>query len=68
MVDHTVKAYDKELDTLERRIAEMGGIALPGEVFKTPGRSPVPRSNIGLSSNVVDGRIAQAATFWMPSS
>jgi phosphate transport system protein len=27
MVDHTVKAYDKELETLERRIAEMGGIA-----------------------------------------
>ena len=27
MVDHTVKAYDKELDALERRIAEMGGIA-----------------------------------------
>ena len=27
MVDHTMKAYDKELDTLERRIAEMGGIA-----------------------------------------
>jgi len=27
VVDHTVKAYDKELDTLERRIAEMGGIA-----------------------------------------
>ncbi len=27
MVDHTVKAYDKEHDTLERRIAEMGGIA-----------------------------------------
>ena len=27
MVDHTVKAYDRELDTLERRIAEMGGIA-----------------------------------------
>ena len=27
MVEHTVKAYDKELDTLERRIAEMGGIA-----------------------------------------
>ena len=27
MVDHTVKSYDKELDTLERRIAEMGGIA-----------------------------------------
>jgi len=24
---HTVRAYDKELDTLERRIAEMGGIA-----------------------------------------
>ena len=24
---HTVKSYDKELDTLERRIAEMGGIA-----------------------------------------
>ena len=27
MADHTLKAYDKELDTLERRIAEMGGIA-----------------------------------------
>ena len=27
MVDHIVKAYDKELDSLERRIAEMGGIA-----------------------------------------
>ncbi len=27
MVDHTVKAYDRELDTLERRIAEMGGVA-----------------------------------------
>ena len=27
MVDHTVKSYDKELETLERRIAEMGGIA-----------------------------------------
>jgi phosphate transport system protein len=27
MPDHTVKAYDKELETLERRIAEMGGIA-----------------------------------------
>ena len=28
MVDeHTVKSYDKELDMLERRIAEMGGIA-----------------------------------------
>ena len=27
MVDHTVKSYDKDLDTLERRIAEMGGLA-----------------------------------------
>ena len=27
MLEHTVKAYDKELDTLERRIAEMGGVA-----------------------------------------
>jgi phosphate transport system protein len=27
MADHTVKAYDKELDALERSIAEMGGIA-----------------------------------------
>jgi phosphate transport system protein len=27
VVDHTVKSYDKELDTLERRIAEMGGLA-----------------------------------------
>jgi len=27
MADHTIKAYDKELEALERRIAEMGGIA-----------------------------------------
>ena len=27
MPEHTLKAYDKELETLERRIAEMGGIA-----------------------------------------
>ena len=27
MHDHTVKAYDRELDTIERLIAEMGGIA-----------------------------------------
>jgi phosphate transport system protein len=27
MTDHTVKAYDKELETLGRSIAEMGGIA-----------------------------------------
>ena len=27
MVNHTVKAYDKELDAIERHIAEMGGIA-----------------------------------------
>jgi phosphate transport system protein len=27
VADHTVKAYDHELDALERRVAEMGGIA-----------------------------------------
>ena len=27
MVSHTVQSYDGELDTPERRIAEMGGIA-----------------------------------------
>ena len=27
MIDHIVKSYDKELETLERRIAEMGGMA-----------------------------------------
>ncbi len=27
MVEHTVKSYDRELDTLERLIAEMGGVA-----------------------------------------
>ncbi len=27
MVNHTVKSYDRELDTIERHIAEMGGIA-----------------------------------------
>jgi phosphate transport system protein len=27
VVEHTLKAYDRELDKLERLIAEMGGIA-----------------------------------------
>jgi len=27
VIEHTVRSYDKDLDTLERRIAEMGGIA-----------------------------------------
>ena len=27
MVEHTVKSYDRELDTIERLIAEMGGVA-----------------------------------------
>ena len=27
MVEHTVRSYDKDLDSLERRIAEMGGLA-----------------------------------------
>ena len=27
MADHTVKAYDRELDALDRLIAEMGGLA-----------------------------------------
>ena len=27
MVEHTVKSYDRDLDTIERLIAEMGGIA-----------------------------------------
>ena len=27
MIDHTVKAYDRELEAIERRIAEMGGLA-----------------------------------------
>jgi phosphate transport system protein len=27
VVDHTVRSYDKDLDSLERRIAEMGGLA-----------------------------------------
>ena len=26
-MDHIVRSYDKELESLERRIAEMGGIA-----------------------------------------
>ncbi len=32
MVEHTVKAYDKELDTLGCRFAEMGGIAKKMEI------------------------------------
>jgi phosphate transport system protein len=27
VIEHTLKAYDRELDTLERRVAEMGGVA-----------------------------------------
>jgi phosphate transport system protein len=27
LIEHTLKAFDKELDAIERRIAEMGGIA-----------------------------------------
>ena len=29
MSDHTVRAYDQELETLGQKIAEMGGVAEP---------------------------------------
>jgi len=48
VVDHTVKAYDNELDMLDRRIAQMGGIAekmvtrLPTRIRSSPIRSSRP--------------------------
>ena len=50
MVDHTVKAYDRELDTLERRIAEMGGIA---EKMVIDAMDALANADTGLAHQVV---------------
>ncbi len=50
MVDHTVKSYDKELDTLERRIAEMGGIA---EKMVVDAMDALSQADMTLAHNVV---------------
>ena len=58
MVDqHTVRAYDKDLDLLERRIAEMGGLGLREMVIDAvdalaSGDTPV------LAHQVVENRSA----------
>jgi phosphate transport system protein len=50
VVEHTVKSYDKELDTLERRIAEMGGIA---EKMVVEAMDALSQADIGLANQVV---------------
>ena len=50
MVDHTVRAYDKELQALERRIAEMGGIA---EKMVVDAMDALATSNAPLAQQVV---------------
>ena len=50
MVDHTVKSYDKELDALERRIAEMGGIA---EKMVVDAMDALGGCNVSLAQQVV---------------
>jgi phosphate transport system protein len=50
MVDHTVKSYDKDLEALERRIAEMGGIA---EKMVIDAMDSLSDSNAALAQQVV---------------
>ena len=50
MVDHTVRAYDKELQALERRIAEMGGIA---EKMVVDAMDALANSNAALAQQVI---------------
>ncbi len=50
MPDHTLKAYDKELETLERRIAEMGGIA---EKMVIDAMDALVQSDSGLARAVI---------------
>jgi phosphate transport system protein len=50
VVEHTVKAYDKELDTLERRIAEMGGIA---EKMVVDAMDSLANSDLTLAHQVI---------------
>ena len=50
MVDHTVRSYDKDLDALERRIAEMGGIA---EKMVIDAMDALSQADTGLANQVV---------------
>ena len=50
MIDHTVKSYDKDLDTLERRIAGMGGIT---EKMVVDAMDSLANSVSALASEVV---------------
>ena len=50
MVDHTVKSYDNELSALERRIAEMGGIA---EKMVIDAMDALAGADTGLAQQVV---------------
>ncbi len=51
MVDHTVKGYDNELDTLDRRIAEMGGTAEKMcSVRSSSEQGILPASTVGKGS------------------
>jgi phosphate transport system protein len=50
MVDHIVKSYDKDLEALERRIAEMGGIA---EKMVVEAMDALSSSNGALAQQVV---------------
>jgi phosphate transport system protein len=47
---HTVRSYDKELDTLERRIAEMGGLA---EKMAVDAMDALAAGDIALAQQVV---------------
>jgi phosphate transport system protein len=50
MIEHTVTAYDKELDALERRIAEMGGIA---EKMVIDAMDALASADVALAQQVV---------------
>jgi phosphate transport system protein len=50
VIDHTVKAYDKELDALERDIAEMRGIA---EKMVTAAMDALSNADLALAHEVV---------------
>jgi phosphate transport system protein len=50
MSDHTVKAYDRDLETLGRRIAEMGGIA---EKMLTEAMDALAAFDVALAQRVV---------------
>src|SRR5271165_6778137 len=50
MAEHTMKAYDRELDSLEHRIAEMGGIA---ETMVLDAMDALANADIALAHRVV---------------